>query len=133
MKEDLSRAGIPRAGDHKNKSGVATIILRSLMPLALLVVIAVSQLLLFRYIQFLLGPTSFFPLEQFLYGGVMIAGLSLALITSLLSVKRTLRQVEMWQQRHQTTRALAGLTGLMLLALLIISPVILALFLSAAQ
>lgn len=61
----------------------------------------------------------------------MIAGLALALIASPLSIKCTFRQVEMWQQRRRTTKALVRLAGLMLVALLIALPVILALFLSA--
>jgi hypothetical protein len=130
MKPETSKAGtLITCADQGDRSDVWFIILQGLTPLALLAVIGVAVLVLIMLIRFLIDPTRFL-VEELIFAIVMIAGLALAIISYVLTVRRALRHIETWRQSGQTTKVMAGLVALALVALITALPVILALFFS---
>ena len=130
MKPETSKVGTPiTCADQGDRSDVWFIIVQGLTPLALLAVIGVAVLVLIMLIRFLIDPTRFLD-EELIFAIVMIAGLALAIISYVLTARRALRQIETWRQSGQTSKVMAGLVALALVALITALPVILALFFS---
>src|SRR6266568_2647101 len=111
-----------------DRSGVWRIILQGLTPPALLAVIGVAVIVLIMLTRFLIDPARFFLVQQLIFAIVMIAGLALAIFTYVVTVKHALRKIETWQQSGHTKKVTAGLVTLTIVAIIIVLPVILAMF-----
>ena len=130
MKPETSNVGAPiTCTDQGDNSGVWFILLQGLTPLALLAIIGLAVPALIMLIRFLINPASFL-VEQLTFAIVLIAGLALAVISYILTVKRMLRQIDTWLQDGHTTKVIVGLVALALVALITAFPVILALLFS---
>ena len=130
MKPETSNVGAPiTCTDQGDNSGVWLILLQGLTPLALLAIIGLAVVALIMLIRFLIDPTRFL-VEQLTFAIVMIAGLALAIISYILTVKRVLRQIDTWLQDGHTTKVMVGLVALALVAIITAFPVILALLFS---
>ena len=127
---EISNVGAPiTCTDQGDNSGVWLILLQGLTPLALLAIIGLAVVALIMLIRFLIDPTRFL-VEQLTFAIVMIAGLALAIISYILTVKRVLRQIDTWLQDGHTTKVMVGLVALALVAIITAFPVILALLFS---
>jgi hypothetical protein len=135
MKSEISKTETPiaranrrdRSADQRDNRGVWHIILLGLTPLALLAVIGAVILVLVILIRLLIDPARFL-LQQQIFTIVMVSGLAVAIIAYTLIITHLLRQIETWRQSGHTTKATAGLVALSLVALIIVLPLILALF-----
>jgi hypothetical protein len=78
--------------------------------------------------RMLIDPARFFVVQQLIFAIVMIAGLALATFTYVVTVKHMLRQIETWRQSGHTAKVTAGLVALTIVAIIIILPILLALF-----
>lgn len=114
--------------DPGDRSRVWRIILQGLTLPALLAVIGVAVIVLIILTRMLIDPSRFFVVQQLIFAIVMIAGLALAIFTSIVTVKHALRRIETWRQSGHTTKVTAGLVALTLVAIIIVLPILLALF-----
>lgn len=128
MEPETSEEGTPiSCTNQRERSSVWHVILLCLTPLALLAVIGVIVLTLVMLIRFLIDPARF-VVQQLSFTIVMFGGLALAIIIYTMTIKRALRQIETWRQSGHTTEANAGLVALTIVAIIIVLPLILALF-----
>jgi hypothetical protein len=131
VKPETSKAETPiTCTDQGDRNCVWLIILRGLTPLALLAVIVVAVLVLIMLIRFVIDPVRYFLVQELSFTIVMVTGLVLAIITYILAIRQSLRQIETWRQNGYTTKVIAGLVALALVAIITALPVILALFFS---
>jgi hypothetical protein len=96
-------------------------------PLVLLAAIGVTVIALVMLTRLLIDPASFL-LQQRIFLIIMLTGLTVAFIAYTVTITRVLRQIETLRQSGQKTKATAGLVTITIVAIIIVLPVILALF-----
>jgi hypothetical protein len=129
MRSETSKGETPLpCADPGDRSRVWHIILQGLTLPALLAVIGVAVIVLIMLTRMLIDPARFFVVQQLIFAIVMIAGLALAIYTFIVTVKHALRRIETWRQSGHTTKVTAGLVALTLVAIIIVLPILLALF-----
>lgn len=114
-----------RGGEHVPGTALGAA-LTGLLPLALLVVLAGMALLAAVVARLLVAPQGFFAQQQDTVI-VLAVGLGLAALAYLASVVRALRRVGQWQRSGATGQATAALLALVLTAVVVALPVVLAL------
>lgn len=107
------------------QGGIARGVLLGLIPLALLLALVIAALLLTALTRQLTAASGFFTQQQVSLI-VLIAGLGLAAVVYSVALVLTLRRVASWQPG---TQARAALLALGITALIVVSPVLLAIVL----
>jgi hypothetical protein len=125
MKPEMFKAGtLITCTGQGNTSGiwdVIFIIVLGLTPLILLAVIGFAVVVLITLIRFLVDPVRFFLVQQLSFAIVMIAGMAIAVIAYILTIRHTLRQIRRWRQSGQTTKVVAGLVVFTLVAIIVLA------------
>lgn len=125
---EISKTGTPiTCAKQEEKTGIWSIIWLGLAPLAMLAIIGVAVMALLALIKHLMDPASFL-LQQQIFLIVMITGLAFAIIAYTVTITRALKRIEMWRRDGHTTKATAGLVVVTAVAIVIVLPLILALF-----
>ena len=124
----ISKTTVPITGTKKENSGsIWYILLLTLAPLYLLAIIGVIVLALVMLDRHFISLTNFF-LQQRILILIMIFGMAVAIIIYSVSIIYVLRKIGMLRQNGQTRQANVGLIVLTIVALVMLFPIILALF-----
>ncbi len=127
-KSEMSNAGTPTTcTKQEERTDIWSIIWLGLAPLFWLAIIGGAEVALLSLIRQSMNPSSFL-LQQQIFLMVMISGLTAAIIAYTITMTRALRRIEMWRRDGHTTKATAGLVVVTAVAIIIVLPVILALF-----
>jgi hypothetical protein len=97
----------------------------AVMPLGLIAVIVVAALALAALARGLTAGQGFYT-EQWASGIIIVLGLLGSAATYAVSSVQSLRRVKGWQQAGQTAQANGALWGLVVVALVVLLPVVLA-------
>ena len=121
---------VPLAGELGTQSrSVWPVIGRSLLPLAVMIVIGTVVVGLVLLVRLLVDPVRYFLLQQGLFVGIMISGLALVIITYIITTRRTLKRIAVWRERGQTAKVMAATVTLLVVAFVLVFPLLLALLL----
>ena len=125
----ISKAPVPITGKKDEDSrSIWYILLLTLAPIYLLVIIGAIVIALIWLDRHFISVTNFI-LQQNIFIGIMIIGMTIAIIVYYLSVNLALRKIGMWRQNGHTKQANLGLIVLAIVACIMVLPIILALFL----
>ena len=113
--------------DVDDRSSIWHILVLTLAPLFLLIIIGAIVLGLIMLDRHSILLTNF-VLQQDIMIGILIIGMTVAIIVYALSVMNALRKIGMWRQNGQIKQANEGLLVLAVVASIMILPLILALF-----
>ena len=113
--------------DVDDRSSIWHILVLTLAPLFLLIIIGAIVLGLIMLDRHSILLTNF-VLQQDIMIGILIIGMTVAIIVYALSVMYALRKIGMWRQNGQIKQANEGLLVLAVVASIMILPLILALF-----
>ena len=113
--------------DVDDRSSIWHILVLTLAPLFLLIIIGAIVLGLIMLDRHSILLTNF-VLQQDIMIGILIIGMTVAIIVYALAVMNALRKIGMWRQNGQIKQANEGLLVLAVVASIMILPLILALF-----
>lgn len=127
-KNKISKAIEPiTCTEDEDKSSLWYLLVLTLAPIYLLVIIGAIVFALIMLDRHFIDLSNFM-LQQYIFVGIMIIGMTIAIVVYSFAVKRALRQIGVWRQNGHSTQANVGLLLLTLVASLMVLPVILALF-----